>query len=122
MHEAGIAQGLLDAAVNSLPPGKVKIIKLVVTCGVLSGVQEECLSMYMGELSKGTPAEGAILEMKVAPAAVVCRKCGHREGYDGSGPVEITCGKCGGYTGLEGGRDEIILQTIEAEVEENDKD
>lgn len=113
MHEAGIAQGLLDAALAALPAGKVKILKLVVTAGVLSGVEKECLSMYMAQLSQGTPAEGAELEMKIAPARLLCRTCKQASDYDGSGPVEVFCGKCGGPNSLEGGRDEIILESLE---------
>ncbi|MFB3891703.1 MAG: hydrogenase maturation nickel metallochaperone HypA [Phycisphaerae bacterium] len=120
MHEAGIAQGILDAAMAVLPAGKVRITRLVVSAGVLSGVEEECLSMYLGELSRGTPAAGATLELKVARARLVCRECANSVEYDGSGPVQVACAKCGGNNGLEGGRDEIILESVEVVKDDPD--
>ncbi len=123
MHEAGIAQGILDAAtacLKELPAGKVRITRLVVAAGVLSGVEEECLSMYLGELSRGTPAAGATLELKVAKARLVCRECANSVEYDGSGPVQVACAKCGGNNGLEGGRDEIILESVEVVKDDPD--
>lgn len=121
MHEAGIAEGLLEAAMNALPPeGRdgMKIVRLTVAAGVLSGIEKECLSMYLEQLSKGTPAEGAELELKVLPAFLACRQCGRRVEYDGSGPVEVRCGACGGANELQGGRDEIILESLEVTVED----
>jgi hydrogenase nickel incorporation protein HypA/HybF len=120
MHEAGIAQGILEAAMAVLPPGKVTITRLVVAAGVLSGVQEECLSMYLGELSRGTPAQGAVLEMKISKALLVCRECGLRVEYDGSGLVEARCRKCGGNNALEAGRNEIILESVEVRKDDED--
>jgi hydrogenase nickel incorporation protein HypA/HybF len=118
MHEAGIAQGLMDAAVAACPDGKVRITKLVVSAGVLSGVEKECLAMYVEALTKDTPHEGVTLELNVAPAFTVCRACGLRTSYDGRGPVEVVCAQCGGNNGLEGGREEIILESIEAVKED----
>ena len=85
MHEAGISQGLLQAALNALPAeGRdgMKIVRLTVVAGVFSGVEKECLAMYMEGLSKGTPAEGAELELKIMPAFLVCRDCARRVAYD----------------------------------------
>lgn len=121
MHEAGIAEGILSAALASLPkdrPGKMKILKIVISAGVLSGVEEESLTMYLTALSEGTVAQGARLEMKIAPAKLVCRSCGASIDYDSAGPVEITCRQCGGPNGLEGGRDEIVLETLEVETDD----
>jgi len=118
MHEAGIAQGILDAALAVLPGGKCRITKLIVAAGVLSGVEKECLSMYLEALGKGTPAQGAVLEMKISPAYLVCRECGRRNAYDPAGPVEVRCSECGGNNTLEGGRDEIILETLEVEKDD----
>ena len=73
MHEARIAQGLLETALAALPPGGVKILKLVVSAGVLAGVEKECLRTYLAELGRGGPADGAELELRISPARLVCR-------------------------------------------------
>lgn len=104
---------------SALPGGDCRITRLVVSAGVLSGVQEECLSMYLEALGKGTVAEGAVLELKFSPAWLVCCQCGHRREHDPKGPVELDCEKCGGPNTLEGGRDEIILESLEVQKEDN---
>ncbi|RPI64117.1 MAG: hydrogenase maturation nickel metallochaperone HypA [Planctomycetaceae bacterium] len=121
MHEAGIAEGILSAALDSLPKdrtGKMKIIKIVISAGVLSGVEEESLTMYLTALGEGTPAQGAKLEMKISPAKLVCRACGNSVNYNAAGPVDIECRKCGGPNGLEGGREEIVLETLEVQTDD----
>ena len=118
MHEARIAQGLLESALAALPPGKVKILKMVVTAGVLSGVEKECLSMYLAELGRDTPSEGAELELRISPARLVCRSCGLSTDYDASGPVLVLCSRCGKPNSLQGGQDEIILESLEVSIDD----
>jgi hydrogenase nickel incorporation protein HypA/HybF len=123
MHEASIAQGLLEAALDALPRQgrrRMKIVRLTVSAGVLSGIEKECLSMYLEQLSKGTQAQGAELELKILPAMLVCGECGRRVEFDSAGPVEVRCGECGGANQLQGGRDEIILESLE--VQKNGED
>lgn len=120
MHEAGIAQGLLAAAIDALPKEgreRMKIVRMTVAAGVLAGVEKECLAMYLEQLCKGTPAQGARLEMKVLPAYLVCRECGHRVGFDSAGPVQVRCENCDGANELQGGRDEIVLESLEVKTE-----
>jgi Zn finger protein HypA/HybF involved in hydrogenase expression len=119
MHEAGIAQGLLEAAINALPTEgreRMKIVRLTVAAGVLAGVEKECLTMYLDQLAKGTQVQGAALEMKILPAWLVCRECGNRVEFDSAGPVQVRCEKCGGPNELQGGRDEIVLESMEVET------
>ena len=119
MHEAAIAKGLLESALAALPQGKVKIVKMVVSAGILAGVEKESLSMYLSVLGKGTPAENAALDLQVIPAKIICRSCGAWVEYDGAAPIEVTCRKCGGPNGLDGGRDPIVLETLEVEQNED---
>jgi hydrogenase nickel insertion protein HypA len=114
MHEMSIAQGILDTALGALPKEPAKIVKIVVVAGVLAGVERECLAMYFGELSKGTAAAGAALEVTPAPARLVCRDCGHSTDYDGRGDFKTRCPQCGGMHLLQGG-DELYVDHLEVE-------
>jgi hydrogenase nickel incorporation protein HypA/HybF len=107
---------LLESALAALPPGKVKILKLVVSAGVLSGVEKECLSMYLAELGRNTPAAGAELELRIAPAKLVCNSCGSSTDYDPTGPVLVLCSLCGKPNSLQGGQDEIVLESLEVSI------
>lgn len=103
MHEASIAQGILDVALGALPDPHPKITRIVLVAGVLAGVEKECLTAYFDELARGTAAEGASIEIKREPASLICRTCGAITEYNGAGPVEVTCARCGGPNGLQGG-------------------
>lgn len=112
MHESAIAQGILDTILAALPPGEKRITRINVVTGVFSGVERECLAMYMTELSKGTPAQGAELNVDRRPARLICRECSHAEDYDNTGDLAINCTRCGGVNRMEGGN-ELYVDTIE---------
>lgn len=121
MHEAPIAQGILDAALAALPDPQAKILKITVAAGVLAGVEGESLTLYFDELRKGTAAEGATLELKRIPARLVCADCHAQTPYDGLGDLQITCIQCGGPNHLNGGS-ELYIESMEVDDEPQDRD
>ena len=114
MHEGSIAKSVLETSLKFLPHDGKTIKKISLAAGVLSGIDKECFETYFRELSKGTAAEGAGIEMKVNDASLVCSKCGHSGAFDGSYPVIIKCDKCGGENRLEGGEG-VYIDSIEVE-------
>jgi len=119
MHEAAIAQGILDMAMRALPsPSSPRVRVVRVVAGVFSGCERESLAMYFAELSKGTPLEGATLEVVSKPARLICRQCGLARDYHDTGDFAANCERCGGANRMEGGN-ELFLESME--VEDNDK-
>jgi hydrogenase nickel incorporation protein HypA/HybF len=116
MHEAPMAQALLDTAIASLPSPNARITKVVIVAGPFSGIEKESLTFYFDQLCRGTPAEGAILEVKSEPAKLVCKQCGQVKAYDSDSQIELTCSACGGQNKLEGGN-AAYLESIEVEEE-----
>jgi hydrogenase nickel incorporation protein HypA/HybF len=116
MHEASIAKGIIDTAVAALPRPGNKILKITVAAGVMAGVERESLELYFTELSKGTPAQGAALEVKHLPAKLICRECNHQVDYDNTGDLAVRCEACGGANRLQGG-DELYIESMEIEDE-----
>ena len=114
MHEASIAQGIIDVALKALPGKDTRIVRIAVVAGVLTNVQAESLEFCFTQLSRGTPAEGAALEVRKSPAKLICRKCRTSDDFDGTGPVETHCAKCGGPYELEGGG-ELYVDSLEVE-------
>ena len=122
MHEAAIAQGILDTAVRALPVGLqppsrggrpcVRVVRVV--AGVFSGCERESLAMYFAELSKGTPLDGASLEIVRQPARLVCRECGHDRPFHDDGDFATNCDRCGGPNRMEGGN-ELYVESMEVE-------
>ena len=116
MHEAAIAQGILDTASRALPAvagvplRRVRVVRVVV--GVFSGCERESLTMYFAELSQGTPLEGASLEIVRQPAKLACRECGHERPFHDDGDFATNCEHCGGPNRLEGGN-ELYVESME---------
>ena len=80
MHELGIANEILDVALfeaDRHAARKVTSIRLRV--GVLRAIEPENLSFLFEHLARGTPAEGALLEIVEEPIRVECPSCGITE-------------------------------------------
>jgi hydrogenase nickel incorporation protein HypA/HybF len=75
MHEASIMQSVLDLALARLMEPGVRIVRLGLRVGALSGVASEALSFAFEAMKTDTPAEGAELEIERVPARLVCRSC-----------------------------------------------
>jgi hydrogenase nickel insertion protein HypA len=118
MHEASIAQAVLETALaamkEKLPSPSAKITRIVVVAGVLAGVERQCLKTFFDIISEGTAAAGAEIQLHPEPAKLICRKCGHTTLHTSAEHVEVNCPKCGGENKLEGGS-ALYVESIEAE-------
>lgn len=121
MHEGSIAQGILTNALGALPPGRSHVItRISVVVGASVGVVPESLELYFRELSKGTPAAAAHLDLQSSPAWLVCRSCQGRVEHRPGDPVQLNCATCGGLNHLEGGR-ELFLKEMEVQETGDEK-
>ena len=78
MHELSIASAVLDAVrteVEARPGQRLRTVGLRV--GELSGVEGDALEFCFAALVKGTPLDGATLQIEVCPRRHRCRACGH---------------------------------------------
>ena len=80
MHELGVAGEILDVALSEAKryAGK-KVTSIRLRVGVLRAIEPENLSFLFGHLARGTPAEGARLEIEEEPIRVECSACGVSE-------------------------------------------
>ena len=122
MHEAGIAESILKTVLSALPRPGMKVTRIVVVAGALSGGEESPLSTWLEHMSRQTPAEGAQLDFRRSAAGLTCTnsKCDYRGEYDGSSPLDPICPKCGQVVRLEagsagqGGPTDIYVESLEA--------
>ena len=64
MHEAGIADRILDIVVaRAAEAGALRITSIHLEAGVLAGVSEDALRFHWEQHAAGTPAEGAVLHL-----------------------------------------------------------
>ena len=77
MHEMGIAQELVQIALNAIPDDienpKVEILNLKI--GKLAAVVEHSLTFCFEIITKDTPLENARLNIDLVPVRVHCKSC-----------------------------------------------
>jgi len=113
MHEHALVKNIVEsllatATKKAVPAGAVK--EVVMKVGMLEFHSEEAFRQTFEVLLRGTPLEGAKLNLTVIPAAIKCPACGH-EGLCGEGEADphspipaAECPKCGVVVPVTGGR------------------
>lgn len=84
MHEASLAQGLIQTAARAVQdynarqsgPRAGRITRLTCQLGLLSCVEAETLRACFDICAEGTPAHGAELVLTTAPLPCRCTGCG----------------------------------------------
>jgi hydrogenase nickel incorporation protein HypA/HybF len=114
MHELGIAQSLLEAAIEHLRSSRFRrVTGMTVRIGELSTVDPGSLTFCFVELARRTPADGARIDVIEVPAKFKCRSCGRS--YEGSPLQAGSCVSCGGGdVELIGGTE---LELVELQLE-----
>lgn len=117
MHELSICQSVIDAAVAELDriEKPCRLRKLNVKIGALRRVVTENVQFIYSEISKGTPVEGAELNLQIIPITARCRACG----WEGEIPdIFFRCGSCGksNLEVLTGS--ELYLDSLEVDQDE----
>jgi hydrogenase nickel incorporation protein HypA/HybF len=109
MHELPITEGILKIAADAAGGRQITAIHLIV--GELSSIVDDSVQFYFDMLSKGTLAEGAVLDFQRRPATIMCGDCGRAS--EVRAPLPSVCPYCGG-TKLQvtGGR-ELRVESIE---------
>ena len=112
MHEMGIAEQLVQIAIDSIPSDikdpKVEIVNLRI--GKLASVVEHSLTFCFEIITKDTPLESAKLEIDFVPVMVRCKDCNNE--WEVTGPV-FQCPHCEeGEVEMLSGR-EIEITSIE---------
>jgi hydrogenase nickel incorporation protein HypA/HybF len=113
VHELGVANEILDVALseaNRHAAKKVTSIRLRV--GVLRAIEPEHLSFLFSHLAHGTPADGALLEIREEPVRVECPACGVLEAR--SLPWE--CPRCHGGGVAATGGDSLEIVSLEIDI------
>jgi hydrogenase nickel incorporation protein HypA/HybF len=114
MHELSIAMALVDAAREKAEElGSVRVEVLHVRIGALSGVVPEALLFSFDLAAKGTPLEGARLEIEEVPVTVRCPRC--REERPLPSVQHLRCPVCSEPTPEIVGGKELELAALEVE-------
>lgn len=113
MHEASIAQNLLEIILDKArecKANKITLIKLKI--GDFAGINQDSLRFVFENYSKGTLAEEAFLKITPIPLLGKCRKCNETFKIKKD---EFKCSKCGSVeVDIISGED-LYVENIEIE-------
>jgi len=113
VHELGVANEILDVALSEADRHAAKkVTSIRLRVGVLRAIEPENLSFLFGHLSRGTPAEGARLEIVEEPVRVECPDCGVSEAS--SFPFE--CPRCKGSGISVTGGDSLSILSLDVDA------
>lgn len=114
MHELSLCQSLVRQASRvATEHGARHIRRITVHIGQLSGVEPELMKHAFPFASRGTPAEGAHLEMTLCPVRVYCPQCNRDSEV---APNRLNCPHCGHWQTLLSGGEELLLASIDLDT------
>jgi hydrogenase nickel incorporation protein HypA/HybF len=113
MHEMSIAQSILDIIHQESENHEVsRVLSVALKVGELSAVETESLRFCFELLTKGTPAEGARLDIERVQVTCRCQDCGSNFTVQ---ELVFNCPSCQGVrVEMLSGR-ELIVESFEAE-------
>jgi hydrogenase nickel incorporation protein HypA/HybF len=116
MHELAVTQSVLAVALEAAAKADARRITAIdLVIGEISGFIDDSVQFYFDILSRGTPAEGALLRFDRRPATATCRDCGST--YPVTLPLTPFCTACGGaHLAIAGGR-EMRIESIEVALD-----
>ncbi len=90
-----------------------KVNRLLIKVGGIRKINPELMTFIFAGLSKGTPAEGAVMSVMILPVSLKCYSCGHTWTTD---EAEFLCPRCSGrnvdlLSGLEFAIDFIEVES-----------
>lgn len=113
MHELSVCMSLLEQVTAiARDRAAVKVTRIELDVGPLSGVEADLLRSAYPIAAAGTIAENAELLIHEADIVVRCNQC---QAETGARPNRLVCGACGDFrTSIVSG-DEMILRRLELE-------
>jgi len=115
MHEFSIVQSLLGIIEGEVRKNNAKkVTKVVLSIGVLSGVEPHLLKVAFETFKEGTPAEDSELIIEIEPLKLKCKECGEESVKE---ELNLQCPRCGSLNTQVTGGEEMLLKSLELEVE-----
>lgn len=91
MHEATVAQSLVDVILQEVEKRQAKPVSAKISCGELNKINDDVLSFAFEAVAQGTPCEGMILRIEHKPLQGRCKSCGKVFAIDVSNPQCLDC-------------------------------
>lgn len=93
MHEAMVAQSLLEVIAQEAGKQKARPVSARISCGELNAINDEVFSFAFEAAAQGTVCEGMTLQVEHKPMLAKCSAC---EGTFALTLADTRCPHCGG--------------------------
>lgn len=115
MHEMSVTQSVLDIVLEQAKEaGATKVNGVKLRFGTLTAIVPDCVAFYFEQLTEGTLAQGAKLDVEMVPLRMKCPQCS--EEFEGTDELDMTCPKCANpFTETLSGR-EMEVASIDVET------
>ncbi len=112
MHELAIVESIMETLMDQLQIHKCsRIVSVNLEFGAMTAVMPAAIDFAFEALSKGGPAEGAIIQTSIIPIKAFCLDCGAEFTLENYLPF---CPECNdGVLHITQGRDEMKIASIE---------
>ena len=112
MHEAAIAQGVIDQVWKLHDDGvwSGKLVEIKLRIGKLTAVVPDYLAFCFEAMTKDTPLEGVKLDWEDVPVQGLCHACGETSEFEKIGFLCLTCGSP--QVDISQGR-ELLIDSLE---------
>ncbi len=96
MHELPVVNHILEIVLRHAQSANAKTITAVrLRIGALSELEDEWFIRYFEYVSKGTPAEGAEINIERLPVVFLCENCRNKFPVDVRKMEKMVCPSCG---------------------------
>jgi hydrogenase nickel incorporation protein HypA/HybF len=113
MHELGIAQEMIRIALDyAAKNNAVHITALHIEMSAAADESEDSLRFHIENMTRGTAAEGARIEITRPSAQIKCLDCGNESAMDAA---DSGCPRCSSRRIMPIVRDEFRLKSIDVE-------
>ncbi len=116
MHEAAVAQSLVEAILQEAGKQPGRPVRAKMSCGELNRVNDDVLTFAFEAVAKGTLCEGMTLQIEHKPLHAKCKACGSVFAVDFSNARCTDCGS-GDFELLPDAP--LVLDEIEFEREDD---
>jgi hydrogenase nickel incorporation protein HypA/HybF len=111
MHEMSLCEGIRGVIEDQARAHSfARVTKLRLEIGRFAGVEKAALAFAFDVVMRGSPAEGAALEMDDLPGRALCYDCGQDVCLDDR---FAPCPLCGGGRLMPSGGDEMRIKDME---------
>jgi hydrogenase nickel incorporation protein HypA/HybF len=114
MHELAVTKSILKLVLEQAAQNNGKeILKIHLLIGEMRNLEEDWIQRYFDYISKGTPAEKAVIKVKKVPVIFLCKDCNRQFTANLKEDKKLLCPHCSSFEyDLVSGR-ELIIEKME---------